>query len=56
MAAPITSHAVPALASLLIRTANAFPASYALIASGEIDGFASDAVETVLILRRSTSG
>lgn len=54
MAAPVTSHAVAASTSLLIRTANAFPASYTLIASGEIDGFASDTVETVLILRRST--
>lgn len=39
-----TSHAVPAPTSLLIRTANAFPASYTLIATGEIDGFASDTV------------
>lgn len=54
MGEPVTSHAVPAPTSLLIRTANAFAASYTLIATGEIDGFASDTVETVLILRRST--
>lgn len=52
----VTSHAVQAPASLLIRTANAFLAGYTLIASGEIDGFASNTVETVFILRRSQGG
>lgn len=46
MVEPVTSHGDPALASLLIRTANAFPASYTLIATGEIDGFASDMVRS----------
>lgn len=55
MTEPVTGYGASAPASLLIRTANAFPTSYALIASREIDGFASDTAETVLILRRSVA-